>query len=191
MSDFLPDGYTLPKTDSSYLKLQQGDNKFRILSKPIVGWVDWDNNKPFRFPMDKKPAKAFHPEKQDIKHFWAFVVWDYTAKKISIFELTLKSMQASIAALQANPDWGSPLGFDITINKKGSTLGDTVYLLTPTPPKPVHVKIAELYAETPINLQALFDGKDPFDATGKAPEAAHTNTEPDPFEDGDGSDLPF
>jgi len=187
--DFLPQGYEVPKSDSSYLKLVGGDNKFRILSKPIIGWVDWKDKKPYRFPMDKKPAAPFSPT-QDIRHFWAFVVWDYTAKRISIFELTIKGIQNAIAGLQANPDWGSPLNYDITINKVGTTMADTKYTTVPSPPKPVHAKIAELYAETPIKLEALFDGKDPFDVNKPAPDTNHSS----PAEitsAPDGDDLPF
>lgn len=188
-NDFLPQGYELPKSESSYLKLQQGDNKFRILSKPIVGWVDWKDKKPYRFPMDKKPAQAFSPT-QDIKHFWAFVVWDYATKKISIFELTLKGVQTSITGLMANPDWGSPLNYDITVNKVGSTLGDTKYTTVPSPPKPVHEKIAALYADTPIKLEALFEGKDPFDVTN--PEAVNNYASPAEISAApEDDDLPF
>lgn len=186
-NSFLPEGYTVPKSDSSYVKLQQGDNKFRILSKPIVGWVDWKDKKPFRFTIDKKPTVPFSPT-QDIKHFWAFVVWDYTTKKISIFELTIKGIQNRLAELQANADWGAPFNYDVTINKVGSTMGDTKYVLTPSPPKPVHEMIADLYKKTPINLQALFEDKDPFDVSEGTPQySPPTDISSAPDED----DLPF
>ena len=188
---FLPDDYEVPKSESSYLKFVTGVTKFRVLSKPIIGWEDWKDKKPFRFMMDKKPAQSFDP-KQDIKHFWAFVVWDYTAKRISILEITQKGVQTAIKDLQAKPDWGSPFNYDIEVTKSGSGM-ETKYVTTPLPPKPVHAKIAELFAETPINLQALFDGKDPFDVTGKAaaPEyAAPSDITGDAPEDDD-SDLPF
>jgi hypothetical protein len=135
--------------------------------------------------MDKKPAQALSPT-QDIKHFWAFVVWDYGTKKISIFELTLKGVQTAITGLMSNPDWGSPLNYDLTINKVGSTLGDTKYTTVPSPPKPVHEKILALYAETPINLQVLFEGKDPFDVSKDVTQTG-AGAPPDEPED----DLPF
>lgn len=160
---FLPDNYEVPKSEGSYLKFAPGETKFRILSKPIIGWMDWKDKKPYRFTMDKKPAQPFNPL-QDIKHFWAFVVWDYAGKKISILEISIKGIQNAIQALQKNPDWGSPFGYDITVTKSGSGM-ETKYVTTPLPPKPVHAKIEELYNRTPINLAALFDGKDPFDAS--------------------------
>src|SRR5882762_7034587 len=116
---FLPDGYNVPKGDSSYLKLQTGENKFRILSKPIIGWVDWKDKKPYRFTMDKKPAAPFDP-KQGIKHFWAFVVFDYVGKKISILEITQAGVQSAIKTLTSDADWGSPFDYDIKVTKSGT-----------------------------------------------------------------------
>lgn len=182
---FLPDNYEVPKSDSSYLKFATGDTKFRVLSKPIIGWVDWKDKKPYRFAMDKKPTTSFDP-KQEVKHFWAFVVWDYAAKRISILEINQKGVQGSIKALQSNPDWGSPFNYDINVNKSGSGM-ETKYVTTPLPPKPVHEKILELYANTPINLEVLMDGKDPFDVAGSnQPEPTSTVTVAD-----DSDDLPF
>lgn len=189
-NDFLPTGYEVPKSEASYMKLAPGDNKFRALSKPIVGWCDWKDKKPFRFPMDKKPAQPFDP-KQDIKHFWAMVVWDYNAKKIAILEIDKKGIQNAMQALALNPDWGSPTNYDITINKSGSGM-ETKYATTPTPPKPVHEKIAQLYASTPVNLNALFEGKDPFD-TDEVPSFS-APAQDDPFAaaaPNEEDDLPF
>lgn len=186
-NSFLPQNYSVPKSEASYMKLAPGDNKFRALTTPIVGWLDWKDKKPYRWTMDKKPAAAFDP-KQDIKHFWALVVWDYTAKKIVILEITWKGVQNAIEALSSNPDWGSPLNYDITINKSGSGM-ETKYATTPTPPKPLHEKIAELFANTPVNLAALFEGKDPFEVGDAAPAYAPPPSVPAGDEDSDG--LPF
>lgn len=185
-NDFLPQGYEVPKSEANYMKFEQGDNKFRALSKPIVGWLDWKDKKPYRFRMDNKPEKPFDP-KQDIKHFWAMVVFDYGAKKIAILEITQKGVQNTIQNLALNPDWGSPTNYDITVTKSGSGM-ETKYATTPAPPKPVHEKIAELYANTPINLELLFEGKDPFDTI----ESTSVSAAPtDALMPDDSDDLPF
>jgi len=188
---FLPADYTVPKGDSSYLKFKTGENKFRILSKPIIGWEDWKDGKPIRFTMDKKPSAPIDP-KQDIKHFWAMVVWDYVAKKISILQITQLGVQGSIKALASNEDWGDPFGYDITVTKTGSTKADTKYTVVPSPPKPVHPKITELLAATPINLQALFTNDDPFKAPS-TPVSHRADGLPDEFDavDEPESDIPF
>ena len=38
--DFLPDNYEAPQGGGGYMKFQKGDNKFRIVGKPIIGWLN-------------------------------------------------------------------------------------------------------------------------------------------------------
>ena len=93
---FLPSDYTAPTSEgSNYMKLQDGENKIRILSQPIIGWVDWENNKPMRFPFDEKPAHAVDATKP-IRHFWAFVVWNYTQEAIQILEITQSTVRTPL-----------------------------------------------------------------------------------------------
>jgi hypothetical protein len=157
--DFMPEGYEVPSS-SNYLKLQPGDNKFRIVSKPIIGWLDWEDKKPLRFHMQNKPQSSIDPAKP-IKHFWAMSVWDYKSNKVSILEITQKTIQTAIEGLARNTDWGSPLNYDLTINKSGSGM-DTEYAVIPIPPKPLPEEIQTVVIGTQVNLEALFEGKDPF-----------------------------
>lgn len=68
---FLPIGYEAPKSSNFYMKLQDGENKIRILTQPILGWEDWIENKPFRYRMENKPKKSFDPKKP-LRHFLEF-----------------------------------------------------------------------------------------------------------------------
>ena len=157
--DFMPEGYEVPSS-SNYLKLQPGDNKFRIVSKPIIGWLDWDEKKPLRFHMQNKPQASIDPAKP-IKHFWAMSVWDYKSNKVSILEITQKTIQTAIEGLARNTDWGTPLNYDLTVTKTGSGM-DTEYSVIPIPPKPLPEEIQTVILGTQVNLEALFEGKDPF-----------------------------
>ena len=56
---FLPETYELPQSAGGYMKLQQGENKLRILSKPIIGWLDWKDKVPHCFSYKAKPEKPF------------------------------------------------------------------------------------------------------------------------------------
>ena len=38
---FLPKGYELPVSDGGYMKLEKGENKFRVLSEAITGQEVW------------------------------------------------------------------------------------------------------------------------------------------------------
>lgn len=160
---FLPESYTSPKSSSFYLKLQDGENRIRILSKPIFGWEEWIENKPVRYAFDSKPAKPFDKNKP-IKHFWAFIVYNVTESKIQIMQITQASIRNAIEALTKDSDWGSPFGYDIKITRKGEGI-DTEYAINPAPHKIVAQDILDAFKDRPILLDALFEGGDPF-ATG-------------------------
>jgi len=160
MADFLPDNYTVPN-ESNYSKLQKGDNKFRIMGSPLLGWEDWTaDKKPVRYPMNGKPEHSINPEKP-IKHFWAMPVWDYQMNKVTILEITQKSIQNAVGALAKNADWGDPRNYDITITRAGDGM-QTEYSVTPIPPKKLPKEITDAFGAATINLEALFDGGDPF-----------------------------
>ena len=40
-SSFLPRGYELPKPESQYVSLEEGDTRLRILSPAVIGWEAW------------------------------------------------------------------------------------------------------------------------------------------------------
>lgn len=161
--EFLDDNYDVPEGDSKFMKLLQGENKIRILSKPIYGWLDWLDKKPHRFHMEQKPDKPYDPKKA-IKHFWALVVWDYEKECISVLEITQKTIQSVIANYSRDAEWGSPFGYDFKITRTGEGL-KTEYSCIPSPHKEVAAKIKEAYAATPVNLAALYEGEDPFDVS--------------------------
>jgi hypothetical protein len=95
----------------------------------------------------------------------AFVVWNYQEKKVQILSVTQKGIMRSIQALTKDEDWGSPKDFDIVVNKEGEGK-ETEYQTQPKPKKDLDKAILKHYNEVSINLEALFDGKDPFKTDG-------------------------
>ena len=156
---FLPSGYQAPKTQY-YMKMKTGENKFRILSAPVIGWEDWDNKKPVRFHYDDKPASSVDPTKP-MKHFWAMIVWNYGEECIQILQVTQASIRNAIEHLCNDADWGLPYTYDIKVTKKGDGM-DTEYMVNPLPHKPVADFIVKAYKDRPCNLDAIFEGADPF-----------------------------
>jgi hypothetical protein len=125
----------LPSGNDKYMKLAQGDNRFRILSSTITGVEFWEEEDGKRRPIRIR-AGGVAPDsfEDDPKHFWAFVVWNYQEEKVQILELTQRGIQKSILALSKDKNWGNPMQkYDIVINKKGEKL-DTEYQLIPKPP---------------------------------------------------------
>jgi hypothetical protein len=168
VNDFLPTDYEVPQKSGNYMKFQDGENKFRFLSSPILGWETWEeagdgSRKPKRNPMNK-PFSVNEVEDGDptkVKHFWAAVVWNYNEEKIQILEITQKGIQKSLRALSASKDWGSPLDYDILVTKTGQKL-ETEYQVNPVPPRELDKGVKQLYKDMKIDLEALFKGDDPF-----------------------------
>ncbi len=175
---FLPDDYEVPKGESDYVKLEEGENRMRILSKAMVGWSYWNlQNKPIRIAgvekpnIDKSLIQTDTYGFQNLHHFWAFVVFSYKSNSIKVFELTQPSIQKRIKELALSPDWGSPFGYDIIINRFKES-GKTKYSTTPVPPKPVLDIVKSAYKAKPCNLNALLVGGNPFEVNGApAPSA--------------------
>jgi hypothetical protein len=142
------------------MKLQEGENKIRILSKPVIGWEDWQEKKPVRYKMDSRPLKPFDPNKP-IKHFWSFIVWNYAEEQIQILHLTQSTIRNCIEALCKDSDWGPPYFYDIKIIKKGEGK-ETEYMVNPLPHKPLSAQIQTAFIERPCNLEAIFISADPF-----------------------------
>lgn len=157
---FLPTGYEAPKASNFYMKFVEGENKFRVLSQPIVGWEDWHDKKPVRYKMHEKPAKPFDPKKP-IRHFWAMIVWNYNTEEIQVLHLTQSTLRKSLEALSNDPDWGAPYFYDLKVMKSGEGI-DTEYSLNPLPHKELAPHIKDMFNERRCNLDALFYNDDPF-----------------------------
>lgn len=169
---FLPEGYKSPDKSSQFMKFEEGANKFRILSKPVIGWEGWKDNKPFRrkgidqninateVDMDEKYKKP------KISYFWAFVVWNYKEEKCMTLSITQKKIRAAIEDLDCDPEWGDVLSYDLTITKT-KTGGKTEYSVKPHKPTTLKKEITEAYETANIDLEKLFDGGYPQDESEK------------------------
>lgn len=171
---FLPEGYAVPKSGGSYFKFKDGANRFRALASPIVGWMYWNQEgKPVRLrkapgglPLDIRQNDDGSYDR--VKHFWAIPVWNYAEGAVQILELTQSTIQAAITDLVSSEEWGNPKGYDLTVNRKGEKLS-TEYTVQPSPHKPLDEKIVAEYANKTLNLEALFEGGDPFASAPASP----------------------
>jgi hypothetical protein len=177
---FLPDDFEVKQSNSNYMKLQDGENKFRPLSSSIVGWEYWkaDENgkeKPVRVRKgDSIPMGDVSGDPDKVRQFIAFVVFDYADERIKILSITQLTIQKQLKALAQDKDWGSPIGaqgYDIMITKSGKGL-DTEYSVNPKPKKTIDGGIIQACSDMNINLQALFNGGDPFNSDPSASELA-------------------
>lgn len=157
---------------ANYMKFESGDNKFRALSKPIVGWIVWEededeNRKPVRTRLEEgEPDAPSDDPKDKPKKFMTFAVIDRADDEVKILEITQQSVIKAIKALSGNPDWGNPFTYDINVLKKGESK-KTRYTVNPSPKKPLEKALVLAAQEKPVNLDALYDGEDPWEVEGK------------------------
>jgi hypothetical protein len=185
---FLPKGYSAPKTSGSYMKFEEGMNKFRIVTDAVTGFEYWDtNNKPKRLrEMPREIPKDIRGDSA-IKHFWAFGVINRWNNQIQILEITQAGIMRDVTALFENPDWGDPKGYDLNIQRTGKGL-ETKYTTQPSPHKALTPEEQKLIQETKINLENLFYGEDPF---GNFVPPAEEEKIPLPEEEINTNDIPF
>jgi hypothetical protein len=174
---FLPDNYEKEKKISNYMKFGEGKNRFRIMSPAIIGYV-WfektkrddgsESSKPVRVKTAKQvPIEKFKAKDSRLraKYFWAFVIWNYETEQLQILELKQSGLITSLEELVMSEAWGDPQKYDLTVVKRktGSQPMDVEYSLIPDPPKKMEGGIVQFYNDSNIKLEALFEGKDPFD----------------------------
>lgn len=131
------------------------------MAKPITGYVYWTvDKKPIRSSDFPETVKDIRGEEK-IKHFWAFPIWNYKAQKLQIYEITQVTIQKPIMDLLNSEDWGDPEGFDITVSKSGKDL-ETEYSVQPHPHKAPPIEAVVALKKSRLNLDALYQGGDPF-----------------------------
>jgi hypothetical protein len=175
---FLPTNYTAPTSNSAYTKLEKGETRIRILSSAIFGYEVWKDRKPYRFrtpqeinvvgDIDEKTGKPRFP-----KEFLAFTVWNYKLERIEICEITQKGIISMLESFASGDDWGDPKDYDIKISRSGDGM-DTKYIVMPISKKTIIEQIQIAFNETPVNLEALFDGLDPFNTPAQETEQQET-----------------
>jgi len=158
VDSFLPKDYEPESGGSDFLKLKQGDNKFRIVSNAIVGKEGWKDNKPFRRGgQDAKidPSEVDNDAKSGkpkINNYMACYVYSHDEEKVMIASFTQVGIKKAIAEYAGDEDWGNPSGYDITINRTGEGLS-TKYTIKPSVPKPLKADVLKVVDEA----QKTFD----------------------------------
>lgn len=161
--NFLNEGYEVPTSVGGFTKLETGENRFRILSSPLLMWLEWRDGKPVRHEFkgaESKPAKG-SGKNDSVKHAWGLKVWNYRTGQIEVLELDKQDLISALTAHSKDKDWGHPKNYDVVFTKKGSGL-DTEYSLVAKPHSEPIQEIYDAYTETPIDLSKLLTGENPF-----------------------------
>jgi hypothetical protein len=184
-----PDNYEVPKSETRYMNFKTpGKYTFRILQAPIFGWQGWKlidgKNTPFRFPMDQKPTDASSFKDGKLTHFWAMPVFNFNDGKVEVLELTQKSLQEAIETY-ARSEWGSPLGYNLTVTREGTGRDDTKYSAINGPKSELTPEAAQAWADVQaagFDITELYRGGEPFEPSTAAEtpaQAAPAQVEPE------------
>ena len=180
---FTPDKFAESQV-GNYMKFEDGQNRIRILEKPITGYVYWEDAEGNLVPKNEMAGKGGRPvrvehwdkltsaQRKAMKGFAAMVVWNYKAEKIQILEVKQVGIMNALEALSLSKSWGDVTTFDIVITKTRTGINptDVEYSVMPEPKEPVSKEIKEAYKEAHIDLEALYRGEDPFGVEKTEPE---------------------
>lgn len=164
-NDSFIDDEMVSSGSGKYVNIKKEDEvKVRCLSKPIFGWVEWIDKKPVRIPLEDGEPEATDPDSPP-KKFMALVVYDYADAKVKILEITQQTVIKAIKALAQNADWGEPFNYDLNITGDGEGL-KRKYTVTPSSKKATSKDIIREANASPCNLEALYEGEDPWNVEG-------------------------
>ncbi len=167
--DFMPIGHEKMVEGNKYWntsKMEQGDHKFRVMCRPITGWIDWLDNKPVHYRPESKPAAPL-TEDGKVKEFWALYVWDYAREDLFILKITQVGILKTLKGLAKDEDWGNWMDYDLKLTKEGSGK-DTEYSLKPAARKDVTSKMKDALSNSPVCLDALYENGDPWSTINEA-----------------------
>lgn len=173
-----PEGFNLSKTGGSgtsrytmFHLRENGEVKIRVLSEFIAGQSVWGEPNGERICTrvrigESIPTKAigtnsFSGLPERIKDFVAAIVWNYDTEQLEIFETDKATIIEQIMNYEADSDYGDSRGYDLKLKKSGEKK-ETTYSVVALPPKDPDKTILEAYNKHSINLEALYDGEDPF-----------------------------
>lgn len=169
MSDsFLPADYDVP-SGGAYMTFDEGENKFRVIARPVLGYELWSDSKPIRRPMgedftqeEKNSAdiNTYTGEKGTPVHFWAMPVWNYKSKQIEVLKISQKTIQEALVEYIRDPEWGDLTDYDVIVVKK--TKPKVNYQVKPRPKAPLHKDIVSAKEHCVIEMDMYFANGNPI-----------------------------
>lgn len=150
MTNFLPDNYELPTTETNFTKFEK-DKTTRI--RILESWLDQDCIVYYEYFQDQwdwktKPIRSttkftetpWINAKSQVKEVWSFKVFNYETQGIQICSVSQKGIKEAIMGYIKDDDFWNPLWYDLKISRTGEWL-ETKYWVIATPPKPFETKL--------------------------------------------------
>jgi hypothetical protein len=192
----LPKDYDKATADQ-YMKLEEGENRIRLLDDVISGYLYWtypDSDEVV--PKGEFGGAGSTPhrvedfgdlsveQRNGMKAFIAMVVYNYSKEIVQILEVTQSSIMNPLDVLDNSTKWGDLKGYDVVISKTktGSEKTAVEYSVIPEPKEKLSKEAKAAFEATNINLKALFTGDDPFKPEPKEEETIDLDDIPSVFD---------
>jgi hypothetical protein len=184
---FLPANYEMPTKSDQFMKLETGNNKFRILGALHEGYLFFtEDNKPkrkriirdangaipknARFTLaemiELKAKKSKEKESitgiEEQKYFWIFLVYNQLKKRFQVLEIAQKGLIKEMQAKMKKEDWADPTKYDFEISKAGAGL-TTQYMVDASLPKSLPKEVLEELKTLKYSIEAIFEGGYPME----------------------------
>ena len=154
MSGLLPSDYEMPSSGNGglFAKFQPGENRFRILDAPVMGYIYWQENTPVRVP-----SVSDVPSGEKPKHFWHMPVW--MDDEVKLLDCDKQTVLKDLKRLDDSKEWGNLLHYDVIVNRDGQMM-DTTYSVQPCPKADLSEEGAEAWVEfkKTFDKEAIFEG---------------------------------
>jgi hypothetical protein len=180
-----PEEFQIPSKSSQFMKFEQGENEFRILSKCYEGYLIFtEESKPIRKRIKRdeegKVLKGSEFSKEELihhkarkdkknkdmfetpKYFWMFLVYNYATKEFQVLEVSQKGVITTMMEYLKKEDWADPKTYNYIITKSGNSL-DTNYTVTTSIPKSLPKEVLDTLESLEYDIDKVFDGGYPFD----------------------------
>lgn len=163
---------------SLFTKLQVGDNKVRITSEAIIGYVWWKDKKAYRCKrIDQIPDGIEKGGRDGWKEFNAFKIWNYIEQTVQILEISQATIKTALFSYNLNDDWGDIREYDINIRRTGEGKS-TEYTVIPSPKKEIAPKVLEQLERVKINWDNYISGEKCFEFPNSDKEEIDTKDIP-------------
>ena len=186
-ASFFSQEYQAPARESNYMKLQDGENRFRILGPALEAAELWIDGKPVRkatvndFTAAERNAADINNmtnQKGTPKEILAFPVYNFDQKAVQILQINQVTIQRELYRLAQDEDWGDPQDYSIVINR-GKTGQKVSYTVSPKPKKELPAEAQEAWAavEPGFDISRMLTDGNPFSSEGASQSAGITEDE--------------
>lgn len=153
--------YDVPKGDSNFLKLEDGDTRLRLCSKPLeirFHQISGENEK-YATTFCAGDKCELCKQGNKLKYKYAFLVLNRGDKKPYIYESPI-SVFRQITAYARNTEYGDPEKYDLTISRSGK-LPNISYSVVASPKvSDLTADEVKLIAESGVNLETAYSSKE-------------------------------